>query len=246
MITTVFQKFLRTICLTHEKRSSNDWSQLLVWPEMDQKSSMAFSSHPELLACDITCLTITRHITDSWQNERKLRYMPMIDLVQFSNSISRRSWHFLCNVCYDPNTVLLNVRHGFILGGCSSSACSIILFIAIKSRNRRKAVTCLPWQPSWTNDFATRYWIRNSRDSLQLKRRIRVRIISWFIQPNTKMWPILWLGLSRQTRCGHRWFDCLKLLHDVFLLMPYIIIDSNVLCIGFMNCEKNDRVHISR
>ena len=121
MITTVFQKFLRTICLTHEKRSSNDWSQLLVWPEMDQKSSMAFSSHPELLACDVTCLTIARHITDSWQNERKLRYMPMIDLVQFSNSISRRSWHFLCNVCYDPNKVLLNVRHGFILGGCSSS-----------------------------------------------------------------------------------------------------------------------------
>ena len=122
MITTVFQKFLRTICLTHEKRFSNDWSQLIVWPEMDQKSSMVFSSHPELLACDVTCLTTTRHMTDSWQNERKLRYMPMIDLVQFSNSISRRSWHFLCNVCYDPNKVLLNVRHGFILGGCSSSA----------------------------------------------------------------------------------------------------------------------------
>ena len=121
MITTVFQKFLRTICLTHEKRSSNDWSQLIVRQEMDQKSSMAFSSHPELLACDVTCLTTTRHMTDSWQNERKLRYMPMIDLVQFSNSISQRSWHFLCNVCYDPNKVLLNVRHGFILGGCSSS-----------------------------------------------------------------------------------------------------------------------------
>ena len=121
MITTVFQKFLRTICLTHEKCSSNDWSQLIVRQEMDQKSSMAFSSHPKLLACDVTCLTTTRHMTDSWQNERKLRYMPMIDLVQFSNSISRRSWHFLCNVCYDPNKVLLNVRHGFILGGCSSS-----------------------------------------------------------------------------------------------------------------------------
>ena len=96
---------------------------------------------------------------------------------------------------------------------------------------------CSPWQSSQT----IRIWMRNSRDSLRLKlkRQICVWIISGLAQPNTKMWPILRLGLSRQTHCGHRWFDWLKLLHDVFLLMPYIIIDSNVLCIGFMNCEKD-------
>ena len=111
-----------------ENNLFNTWKTFFKWLKSaaclagnGSKTSMAFSSHPKLLACDVTCLTIARHITDSWQNERKLRYMPMIDLVQFSNSISQRSWHFLCNVCYTPNKVLLNVRHGFILGGCSSS-----------------------------------------------------------------------------------------------------------------------------
>jgi len=54
--------------------------------------------------------------------------------------------------------------------------CSIILLIAIKSRNRQKVVMCSPWQSSQK----IRIWMRNSRDSLRLKlkRWIRVRIIS--------------------------------------------------------------------
>jgi len=113
-----------------ENNLFNTWKMFFKWLKSaaclagnGSKTSMAFSLHPKLLACDVTCLTIARHITDSWQNERKLRYMPMIDLVQFSNSISQRSWHFLCNVCYDPNKVLLNVRHGFILGGLFQQCC---------------------------------------------------------------------------------------------------------------------------